>query len=130
METFTIYTARKEVLLCKGTGRHIDEEYELVEDVTAGDERTIRLKRKDRTEELNDKKKLVALLAGKLGEPSTGLFAKLLADTMLDYRSSDVSKMIKAVESGKPVSKAPTHCFRLHIGDGRKKNSFTLALRD
>jgi len=129
-ETISFYPGRKEALASK-SGTHISAEYDILEDSEQeSGERVIRLKKKDLTEETKNRKELVVLLCGKLKESTEGLFAKLLEDTLLDYRRSDVDSMIRDIKKGKSVSKAPTHCFRLHIGDGRKKRSHTLSLRD
>lgn len=132
IESITLYPGEKEALLSKGyAARHVNEEYDIVSDeTTQGGERTITLKKRDLTQETDDKKRLVSMICKKIGETPNGMFSKLLYDAIIDYPYAHIRKLIKAIEIGKPISAKPTHCFRLHVGDGRKKGSFTIALRD
>ena len=131
VETITFYSRKNEALSALGSGRHVDTEYEIIGDeVAESGERLIRLKKKDVTEEIRKKKDLVTKVCESVGETSTGMFSKVLADTFLDYDEKSVDRMLKALERGEPVKKAARHCFRLYIGDGRKRRSQLIEIRE
>lgn len=126
-ENLSLYR-KGEALAAKREGGHITGEYKIEQDAVDKDgTRTIVLKPVDKTEFLKRVKELAGLLAEKMGEPKTGMFAKLVEDALIDVKDEDVERMLKRVGEGEKVSRA--HCFRLYVGDGRKKNCDLLELR-
>ena len=128
-ETFTIYSRKKEVLLSK-TGDHIDKEYHLESDTMAEDgTRTIIMKPKDLTELERKKRELALAIAKSLGEEKSKLLKELLYDALRDYQHKEIEEMHKKVLEKKEAVKTRPGCFRIIIGDGRRKNCGVIDLR-
>lgn len=129
-ESITLYSRKGEALAGRREGGHIDKEYQLIEDTLGEDgTRTIILKPKDMMEFKAKIDKLVDLLLEKMGEPKTGQFAKLLKDTLRDYRENNIDKLIAKVEKGEKVSTSD-RCFHVIVGDGRRKGADLITIRD
>ncbi len=97
-ESLSLYR-KGEALAAKREGGHITGEYKIESDVKAEDgTRTIVLKPVDKTEFLKRVKELSGLLAEKMGEPKTGMFAKLVEDALIDVREKFGSKPLKVKE--------------------------------
>ena len=129
-ESITLYPKKGEALAGRREGGHIDKEFQLIGDVVEDDgTRVITLKPKDMTEFKAKIDKLVGLLLEKMGEPKTGQFAKLLKDTLRDYREDNLDKLIAKVEKGEKLSTSD-RCFHVIVGDGRRKGADIITIRD
>jgi hypothetical protein len=90
--------------------------------------RTIVLKEKG-IEEYKDKvDEIVALMMKKMGETSKTVEG-LLKDALIDYQPKYLDKLLKMLQKGEPV-KVKEGCFKVIIGDGRRKNSEQIMLRE
>jgi len=112
----------------KEEGGHVTGEYKIERDERTEDgTRTIVLKPIDLTERRIKVKKLVNLIADALGESKSKNFMAILTDTLKDYELNNIEKLIAKIERGQPV-KSKEGCFKIVIGDGRKKHSDEIML--
>ncbi len=110
-------------------GGHLTGDFDLVSDAVDDDgNRVIVLKPHDLTEHHERLDRLVSLLTECL-DPHSKLFPELLHDALVDYSEKDVERMLRKVESGREKVSTREGCFRLFIGDGRRKNSEEIMLR-
>jgi len=128
-ETFTLYKKRKEALATTRIG-HIEKEYDLITDeVDENGVRVIRMKPKVSTELAKLRNELADKIMEKLGETSK-MLRKLLLDTLNDYNDASIKRMHRKVVLGIAPVKATKGCFEIIIGDGRKKSSDTIRIRE
>lgn len=131
-ETITLYKGRKEALASSRVG-HLEKEFDILSDTVGEDGvRTITIKPKDLAELNKLRKELVEAIAKKLGEAGSRTFKRILSDTLREYRDSDIKRMHSqlVVAKVKPTVKATRSCFEIIIGDGRKKNSHIIRIRE
>lgn len=124
------YRAKEHLSLYRGgfayaatrEGGHITGDYEILGDTTEEGVRTIVLKEKDTAPHLERVKKLTRVILERLGETRSRVLRELLEDTLRDYKPEDVERVLnKIVEKKEPV-KTKEGCYRIIIGDGRRKN--------
>jgi hypothetical protein len=128
-ENMSFYRNKK-VLTTKGISKHLNE-YDIVSDNVEGDGiRTIVIKPSDKTEHLRLCKELATKMVEKMGEGDNRLLNNMLFDTLRDYRDKEVIEMHKKVVLGKETVKHKEGCFKIIIGDGRKKNHHEIMLID
>lgn len=131
-ETITFYKGRREALASSREG-HVQKEYDIVSD-SVEEDGTRRLVMKERDlSELNEmKEELVDAIAESLGEGGSKTFKQILLDSLGDYKHSDIKRMYRKVISQKkaPLIKATPGCFEIIIGDGRRKNSDIIRIRE
>ena len=114
----------------KEEGGHLTGQYDIQRDEVAEDgTRTIVLKPHDLTEFNAKLERLVELLMVQLKESKSSMGAKILKDTLIDYEEEDIDRMLKKMEGGKDKVTAQEGCFKIYIGDGRKKGSEEIMLR-
>jgi len=129
-ESISLYRSGK-ALASKRAGGHITGDYEIIEDsVSEGDVRTIKLKPRDKKEFLAQMKELIELLLDKLGETESKAFRRLLEDTLIDYDDESIMSMLKDMKEGKKPVKTSKGCFDIIIGDGRRKNTNRIIIRE
>lgn len=128
-ETITLYKARKEGLASTRVG-HVEKEYIIESDASSEDgTRTITLKPKDLSERQEMQNEVVDALMRKLGETSKTLKA-ILKDTLRDYSEASIKRLYRKVVLGEePISKGPG-CYYISIGDGRRKKSDIIRIRE
>jgi len=127
-ETFSLYKEGR-AFSAKKEGRHLIGDYDIVSDATdAEGNRIITLKPHDLSGHLKNLDKLVDLLSKKL-DPDSKLFPKLLRDTLVDYSEKDIERMLNKVEKKKEKVSAQEGCFKIYIGDGRRKKSEEIMIR-
>lgn len=120
---------RGKVYYGRGRSPHIDREYELVEDKTEGGVRTIVLKEKDRGVLIKKAEELVDVIAEKLGEGESKAVKAILFDEFKDYAEEYLDDILKRITIKKEPVKASEGCFKVLIGDGRKRGSIEIMLR-
>ena len=114
----------------KHPGTHIEKEYNVVRDETDEEGmRTIVLQEKDLTPLREKARKLADVVAANIGEGDSKILRELLFDVFKDYYEKTIDKLLKMIAEGKPV-KVREGCFKVIIGDGRRKNSEEIMLRD
>lgn len=129
-ENMSFKGKHKKVFTTKGTSRHINE-YDIVSDIVDRDGvRTIVIKPSDKTEHLRLCNELADKMVIRLGEGQNKLLRKMLFDTLRDYGDEDVKDMHKQVVLGEAPVKHREGCFKLIIGDGRRKNHHEIMLID
>jgi hypothetical protein len=107
---------------------HITAEYKIEKDEKDKDgTRTIVLKPVDLSEHKARVEELVNLIADTLDESKSKNFKAILIDTLGDYETEHIENLIKKIKGGKPV-KSKEGCFKIIIGDGRKKHSNEIML--
>ncbi len=75
-------------------------------------------------------KELVRVMLKRLGEPRSRTLKRLLSDVFVDYFPEAIERLYdKIVVKGEPV-KEKEGCFRLIVGDGRRRESEEIMLRD
>ena len=113
----------------KREGGHITGSYDVLNDETDNEGiRTIILKTQDKVKHLTIVKELAKLLAEKLGEGESKTFISLLEDTLIDYEEESILRMLDKAKKDIPV-KTREGCFKIIIGDGRRKNADIIDLR-
>ena len=127
-ENISFYKGKKEALSAT-SGTHIDKYYEIISDKDEGGKRVITLQEKDMSSHTANVKALVDELLAQLGETESRLMKTMLLDHLKDYKESDVIDMLRKVRAGAKV-KPSEGCFKIIIGDGRKKKSHTIQLVD
>ncbi len=128
-ENLSFYRNKK-AMGTKGVSRHINE-YDIASDVTNEEGvRTIVMKPADKTEHLKLCDELANKMVEKLGGGDNKLLRTMLFDTLRDYGEKDVKSMHKMVVLGKAPVKHREGCFKIVIGDGRKKSSHEIMLVD
>ena len=128
-ESITFYRDGS-AMMGKHPGTHIDKEYDVVQDQT--DEtgvRTIVLQERDLAPLRRKARKLADAIAAKLGEGDSTTVKGLLYDVFTDYHEKTMDKLLRMIAAGKPV-KVREGCFKVVIGDGRKRNSGVIMLRE
>lgn len=125
-ENLSIY--KDEVLGTKGISKHIYY-FDLVSDETTEDgRRVIVLKPTDKSEHLKFCRDLADNMVEALGEGDNKLLRKMLYDTLRDYNEKDIKDMRDMVVLKKSPVKYREGCFKLIIGDGRRKDSHEIML--
>ena len=118
------------VLMSKCPGTHVDTEYNVVRDET--DEagvRTIVLREKDLTVLQDKARRLATAIAEKIGEAGSTVVHDLLFDVFKDYHELELDRLLRMVAKGQPV-KVKEGCFKVVIGDGRRRNCAEVMLRE
>jgi hypothetical protein len=126
-ESMGFYTDKK-VMTNVGASKHINEYDVLSDSVSEDGTRTIIIKPADKTEHLRLVSELADKMVEKLGEGDNKLLCKMLYDTLRDYEDKEIAKMHRRVVLGKAPVKYKEGCFKLIIGDGRRKNSHEIML--
>ena len=118
----------KKAIATVGISKHLHE-YDIVSEKTDDDgTRTIIIKPTDKTEFLRLVNELADKMVEKLGEGENKLLRKMLYDTLRDYEDKEIVKMHRKVVLGEMPVKYKEGCFKLIIGDGRRKNSHEIML--
>lgn len=126
-ENFSLYRDKK-ILAIKGSSKHLIE-YDVVSDETNQEGiRTIVIKPSDKTEHLKVCKELADKMVARLGEGENKLLRTMLFDTLRDYKEKDVIDMHKKVVMGGAPVKHRESCFKIIIGDGRKRGHHEIQL--
>jgi len=128
-ESISFYS-RGKVFCGKGHSTHIDQEYELVEDKTKEGVRTIVLREKDRTGLIEKARKLVDTIAEQIGEGESKAVKAILFDEFKDYAEEYLDQIYKRITVKKEPVKTQEGCYKLFIGDGRKKDSIEIMIRN
>lgn len=126
-ETISFYRSGR-AYAAKREGGHITGDYDIVSD--AKDEsgnRVIVLKEHDLTEHDHNLDELVNALTQKL-DPTSRLFPQILRDTLVDYNDDDIMRLLAKVRKGVKVT-PKEGCFKLYIGDGRKRSAEEIMIR-
>lgn len=128
-ETFTLYPGRKEALVASWSGE-LDKEWRLLSDAVGEDGiRTIRMKPKDLTELAQKRKEVVDAIMVKLEETSKTLRAILL-DSIRQYNKTSIDRLYKKVVLGKEPIRKGRGCYYISVGDGRRKDSEVIRIRE
>ncbi len=128
-ENMSFYPKGK-VFSAKGRGTHITNEYQLIGDeVSVDGNRIIKLKLIDQTEHLQHCSDLANKLVVQLGEPVSSLLRTVIYDSLRDFLETDILDMLKQIGKGEQVKKREG-CFKLIIGDGRKKRHHEIMLSE
>jgi len=131
IEAMSLDSRKKEALASSKVG-HIEREYNIVSDAVGEDGcRTIVLKPRDMTTLKKAKQELASEICRRLNETGT-VFKKILMDTLKDYKEADILQMHKRLllDEKPPPVKATPGCFKIILGDGRKKNSHHISIRE
>lgn len=115
--------------LGRGRDPHIAKEYDIVQDVTAEGVRTIVLRERDLTAYRAKVDEAVDLLLERLDEADSRTTRGLLRDVLGDYEERRLDEIIRKARSGWPV-KVREGCFKILIGDGRRKSGIEIMLRE
>ena len=91
---------------------------------------TIVLKPRDMKEIKRKLNKLVNTLAVKLNEPDSKVVKGILKDKLSEFWDEDVEELYNKVVVENQSVKAKEGCFKIIIGDQRRKNSDAIMLRD
>lgn len=126
-EAMSFYRGGK-VYLTKPPSRHITEYNVVSDEITEDGSRIISLKPADKTEHLRLCSELADRMVERLGEGDNKLLRKMLLDTLRDFEDKSVVSMHRMVVLGKAPVKYREGCFKLIIGDGRRKNSHEIML--
>ena len=108
---------------------HIEKEYDIVQDETVGGVRTIVLKERDLVPRLEKVRTLANMIAERIGEGSSRVVKELLFDALKDYEDKPFDRLYRQVSKDEPI-KSKEGCFKIIVGDGRKKNSTHIMLRE
>ena len=109
---------------------HIDKEYDILQDDTVEGVRTIVLKERDLAAHLTRVRELSDAIAEKLGEGESKVVKGLLCDVLKDYEVKNFDQLYRQVMvQGEPV-KSREGCFKVIVGDGRRKGSQHIMLRE
>ena len=128
-ESITFYRDGS-AMMGKLPGTHIDKEYDVVQDQTDGvGIRTIVLREKDLAPVREKARKLADVIAAKIGESGSATVKDLLFDVFRDYDEKTIDKLLKSIAAGQPV-KVREGCFKVVIGDGRRKDRDEIMLRE
>ena len=128
-ETITLYREGAALVTTK-EGGIAEKEYEVVEDREDNGDRVITLKRIDRSATVSKVKTLAAAIAKGLGDPRSRTLKGLLQDLLIEYWDEDIDSMYeRVVVKGEPV-KAREGCFKILIGDGRRKDAGEIMIRE
>ena len=131
-ETITFYKGRKEALATSRVG-HLEKEYDILSDTIEEDVRVLRIKPKDLSEINKLREELTEVIAEKLGEGTSKTFKAILSDTLTEYDKASIKRMYKKLIEAKgevPPVKATKGCFEIIIGDGRRKKSEIIRIRE
>jgi hypothetical protein len=128
-ETFAIKKGKAHKMLStKGISKHLIE-YNILSDTIGEDgTRTLVFKPTDASKFLQRVAELAAAMVEKLGEGENKLLRTMLADTLRDYREEDIDDMYRKVVLREQPVKYREGCFKLIIGDGRKKGRHEIML--
>lgn len=109
---------------------HIVMEYDIVRDDTVEGVRTIVLKERD-LKPLHDRvRELAGVITERIGESGSKVVRNLLFDALRDYEPRLIDKLYqRIVVKGEPV-KPREGCFKIIVGDGRRKDSTHIMLRE
>jgi len=128
-ENFSIFRGGK-ILGTKGESRHI-KDFDIVSDKT--DEvgvRTLVFKPSDVAERLKLCKELANEIVVALGEGDNKLLRRMISDHLRDYDEKDIKEMHKLVMGGGVPIKTRESCFKIIIGDGRRRGHHEIQLID
>jgi hypothetical protein len=128
-ERIGIYADKKLVSMA-GEGRHIKEHYVVVSDKKVGKKRVITLEVQDRREVDRKKKELLEAILVNMGDQKNKTVRALVADVLNDYTDSSIDDLHNRVVTKKQPVKAQEGCFKLVIGDGRKKGHKEIMIRE
>ena len=76
------------------------------------------------------KKEIVQVILKKLGESRSGMLKKLLTDVFADYFPESIERLYEKIVLKCEKVKEKEGCYKLVIGDGRRKDSEEIMLRD
>jgi hypothetical protein len=109
---------------------HIVAEYDIIRDETVEGIRTIVLKERDLKPFYRRVRELADAIAERIGEGESKVVKDLLFDALHDYESRLIDKIYRrVVVRGEPV-KPQEGCFKIIVGDGRRRNSVHIMLRE
>lgn len=127
-ETISLYKDKR-AFASKKEGGHLTGDFDILSDkVDSEGNRIITLKPHDLSEHKRKLAKLVELLVHEL-DPKSKLLPKLLLDTLIDFPEDAIARMLNKVEKGKEKVTATEGCFKIYIGDGRRKSSEEIMVR-
>lgn len=110
--------------------RHAVKDYDVVSDETSKEGvRTIVLKPSTLTPERDRLVEENTDMIMKSLKDSSPTLRGIIFDTVKNGTLNNLRKLNKMLKSGKKVSTS-SGCFRLYVGDGRKKNSVALVIKD
>jgi len=112
-----------------GRMRHFDRYYKIVSDKTKGSKRILILELQDRKEIERKKREIIETIA-KATKDNSETFKALLDDALSDYIDSAILEMHARVVKKKQPVKVKEGCFKIVVGDGRKKNHGEIMLRE
>jgi hypothetical protein len=111
-------------------GGHIDKEYDILKDETSPEGvRTIVLRERDLTAFKEKAARITDLLLEKIGESDSKAMRGLLCDILGDFTEKHLDEIEWKLGRGAPV-KIREGCYKILIGDGRRKNSVEIMLRE
>jgi len=114
----------------RGKIRHWDEFWNVKSDKTnKKGERTIVLKKQDRKTIEKKKKEVINGILEALGEKSKAMRG-LLDDVLQDTWDENIENLYERIIVKKQKVTSGPGCFKIKIGDGRRKNSTEIMLRD
>lgn len=112
-----------------GRMRHFDRHYKIVSDKAKGSKRILVLELQDRKEIERKKREIIEVIAKSVGDTGKQ-FKAIMHDTLNDYTDSAITEMYnKIIKKQQPV-KVREGCFKIVVGDGRKKGHLEIALRE
>ena len=120
----------KSLVSMKGDGRHINKHFKVVSDRSAGKKRFLVLEEQDRTEIDKKEKELLEAILVNMGDEKNKTVRALVQDVLTDYTDEAIIDLHKRVVIKKQPVQAKEGCFKLVIGDARKKNHKEIMIRD
>jgi len=120
----TVYKISREEAVSHGI------DYDILQDtkVEGDNTRTITLKKRPTTDRQKKLNEVTETILEKLGEKESKLLRRLLKDATADYFDEIVEELYSEVILKKKPVKSREGCFKIIIGDGRKKNHHEIQL--
>lgn len=112
-----------------GRMRHFDRHYKIVSDKAKGSKRVLVLELQDQKEIERKKREIIDAIAKSVGDTGKQ-FKAIMHDTLNDYTDPAITEMYDKIIKKKQPVKVKEGCFKIVVGDGRKKNHSEIMLRD
>ena len=115
-------------LMGKRPDGHVDKEYTVLKDETFAGTRTIVLQERDPEPFLEKVKSAADMIAERIGEGQSKTMRNLLVDVLTDYDEKSLDRVLRRLARGDKVS-TREGCFKILVGDGRRRNCEEIMIR-